>query len=230
MSEPDKNAKEPTESPKENNEQKKTQENLDDKDINIYSFGLGESSEKNRINWRLLKKEEKEKGKKLWNKLNKSAINFCFNIKRRKLEYKNIKPKVICFNKNKIAKNKKRIKSAKINYSHNKLKLNSENKKGKNINSNWNNINIEDKYIRKKKKRNQTLKIDTLKQHKLFRFQNQFNEMKRNYFNDKINIDFKIEENESELESSENQNNENENSKEEEEEEEKNSETIEKNI
>ena len=212
------------------NEQKKTQENLDDKDINIYSFGLGESSEKNRINWRLLKKEEKEKGKKLWNKLNKSAINFCFNIKRRKLEYKNIKPKVICFNKNKIAKNKKRIKSAKINYSHNKLKLNSENKKGKNINSNWNNINIEDKYIRKKKRINQTLKIDTLKQHKLFRFQNQFNEMKRNYFNDKINIDFKIEENESELKSSENQNNENENSKEEEEEEEKNSETIEKNI
>ena len=171
----------------ENNNKKEMGNDTNDL-LNIYSFGLGESLYKNKLDYNLINEEDKEDGKKLWSKLNKyknkSSINIHSKIKpktEKRISYKNINM------------NKKRIKSAKvyktihINKSIKKEKpilINNEIEKEKNILNNH-------KFVRKMMKKNFTQKIDTLEQHKLFRNEKGFEEIKNT--NDNIyNIDFRI--------------------------------------
>ena len=61
------------------NNKKQIEENNNKKEIgndtndllNIYSFGLGESLYKNKLDYNLINEADKEDGKKLWSKLNK---------------------------------------------------------------------------------------------------------------------------------------------------------------
>ena len=156
--------------------------------LNIYSFGLGESLYKNKLDYNLINEADKEAGKKLWSKLNKYKDKSSIN-KNTKIKPK-IKERISYINKNMI---KKRIKSAKdykvihINKSVKKEKpvlINEEIDKEKKITNN----NI---FARKMMKKNFTQKIDSLEQHKLFRNEKGFEEIKN--MNDNIyNIYFRI--------------------------------------
>ena len=124
---------------------------------------LGESTNKNKINYNLITKNDKEAGKKLWSKINtKSSINI-FPFKKEKIK-SNIIPKI-----------KKRIKSAKINPQKKQM-----------IPPKENNI-----FVKRKSKKNYTHKIDTLEQHKIFRNKKGFDEIKKD--DDNIyDIEFRI--------------------------------------
>ena len=137
--------------------------------IDINNFGLGESVNKNKLNYNMITDNDKKEGKKLWSKIYKSSINI-FNKKNSNL---NIKSKIDSDLK-KIEKIK-RIKSAKI-------------KGGKNVKKRK--LNQKDT-VRRKQKKNFSQKIESLEQHKLMRNEGGFNEIK-NEENKIYNIDFKI--------------------------------------
>ena len=182
------------------NNKKQIEENNNKKEIgndtndllNIYSFGLGESLYKNKLDYNLINEADKEDGKKLWSKLNKnknkSSINMHSKINKKteeRISYKN---------KNMI---KKRIKSAKIyktihiNKSIKKEKPTLINNEIEKVNEKEKNITNSNIFVRKMMKKNFTQEIDTLEQHKLFRNEKGFEEIKN--MNDNIyNIDFRI--------------------------------------
>ena len=181
---------------KENNNSKLNEEDKTTKDmgndtndlLNVYSFGLGESLYKNKLDFKSIKKEDIEDGKKLWLKLNKSEnkINYKKNIK--------LKESSSYINKNEI---KRRVKSVKIKKELISNKLNKKEKTKKEItkdnNQNkTNKINNNKTFERNMKRKNYTQKINTLEQHKLFRNEKGFNEIKNIKNNNIYNINFRI--------------------------------------
>ena len=171
-------------------EKLKNKNNFSNNILNIDSFGLGESIYKNRINYNKIKKEDKEEGKKLWKKLNNSSMNIYSDTRNKIKKHKKIEIK-----KEKIFK---RINSAKIsNKELNSNKLNTKKTKELIQNDIKNGQKI---FIRRNNKKHLTEKINTLEQHKLFRNERGFSELKKNN-NNIYDIDFKItdeEENEDE--------------------------------
>ena len=137
--------------------------------IDINNFGLGESINKNKLDYNMITDNDKKEGKKLWSKIYKSSINI-FNKKNSNL---NIKSKIDSDSK-KIEKIK-RIKSAKI-------------KGGKNVKKRK--LNQKDT-VQRKQKKNFSQKIESLEQHKLMRNEGGFIELKNEEKNI-YNIDFKI--------------------------------------
>ena len=135
-------------------------------DINDIYFGFGESLNKNKLDYNMITDIDKTEGKILWSKIYKSSLNI---LKKAKSKV-NIKSKVDS-NIEKI----KQIKSART-----RRKTNFKKRK----------LNQKD-IIRRKQKKNYTHKIDTLEQHKLFRNEGGFNEIKQEE-NNIYNIDFRI--------------------------------------
>ena len=175
---------------KNKNELKETKSNKgnDTNDLlNIYSFGLGESSYKNRIDFQSIKKEDLEEGKHLWSKLkkiNKSTVDISDSKQKMEEELSNIQN---------IEKNKfeNRAKSSR-NIEKNINKLNKKERPRNSLQKYIRDKNISHyEFIRKNKNRNLTQKMDTLKIRKSFRKEKGFNEIKKTNYQI-YDIDFKI--------------------------------------
>ena len=137
-------------------------------DMQDIFFDFGESLNRNKLDYNMITENDKTEGKKLWSKIYKSSIN----ILRKTKSKLNIKSKV---DSNLKISKKKRSNTARPR--------GGENRKKRKMN--------QKDVIRRKQKRNNTHKIDTLEQHKLFRNEGGFNEIKQedNYV---YNIDFKL--------------------------------------
>ena len=142
--------------------------------LNIYSFDLGESLHKNKLDFNSIKREDIEEGKKLWARLTKtkkSTVNI-YNSKQNK----KIKEE---------SSNTLRVKSSRISEMNKARAKNNIQNKILDKNNSYN------EFIRKKINRNLSQRIDPLKIHQFFRKEKGFNEIKK--LNHNIyDIDFRI--------------------------------------